>query len=217
MVNRFDIASRAQARLAMKNLLAACEGPRLRGRSAASVRATDGDDPAGALRRAGGVRPFGSRGVGATASLRVRFILELLAPRITQSLEEKFGHQFSFALGPTSLERGENGVTLAFQGIAIKDRSGRTLVAAPRGEIWLDMLALAGLDVKAKRLELVGLDLHLTVQPDGALSVQGAKAPGRHRHQSAGAAKGARRADVPRDRGAAVAGRAGGAGGMGPH
>ena len=80
-------------------------------------------------------------------------------------------------LGPTALERGENGVTISFQGVAIKDRAGRTLLAAPKGDISLDLLALATLDVKAKRLELVGLDLRLTVQPDGSVSVEGAKEP----------------------------------------
>ena len=80
-------------------------------------------------------------------------------------------------LGPTALERGENGITVSFQGVAIKDRAGRTLLAAPKGKISLDLPALAALDVKAKRLELVGLDLRLTVQPDGSVSVEGAKEP----------------------------------------
>ena len=80
-------------------------------------------------------------------------------------------------LGPTALERGENGIAVSFQGVAIKDRAGRTLLAAPKGDISLDLPALAALDVKAKRLELVGLDLRLTVQPDGSVSVEGAKEP----------------------------------------
>ncbi len=103
--------------------------------------------------------------------------LDSLTPRIAQSLEEKFGHRYSFVLGPTALERGENGVAVSFQGVAIRDRAGRTLVSAPKGDISLDLPALATLDVKAKRLELVGLDLRLTVQPDGSVSVEGAKAP----------------------------------------
>jgi hypothetical protein len=103
--------------------------------------------------------------------------LDSLTPRIAQSLEEKFGHRYSFALGPTALERGENGVTISFQGVAIKDQGGRTLLAAPKGDISLDLTALASLEVKAKRLELVGLDLRLTAQPNGALSVAGASEP----------------------------------------
>jgi hypothetical protein len=104
--------------------------------------------------------------------------LDSLTPRIAQSLEERFGHQYSFVLGPTALERGETGLAVSFQGVAIKDRAGRTLLAAPKGNISLDLLSLATLDVKVKRLELVGLDLRLTVQADGTLSVAGAREPG---------------------------------------
>src|SRR5471030_1115946 len=59
--------------------------------------------------------------------------LDSLTPRIAQSLEERFGHRYSFALGPTALERGENGVAVSFHGVAIKDQTGRTLLAAPKG------------------------------------------------------------------------------------
>lgn len=176
MVNRFDTTTRAQARLAMKNLLANCEGPRLPSKNRRVSARGMGLSFLGVC---GGLAALVLLGLGAL-TLRLAqgpIALESLTPRITQSLEEKFGHQFSFALGPTSLERGENGVTLAFQGVAIKDHAGRTLIAAPKGELWLDLLALAGLDVKAKRLELVGLDLRLTVQPNGTLSVEGANAP----------------------------------------
>ena len=176
MVNRFDTATRAQARLAMKSLLASCEGPRLRTKWRGVSPRKVGFSLLGLCASLMAVILLGA-GALAFRLAQGPIALESLAPRITQSLEERFGHQYSFALGPTSLERGENGVTLAFQGIAIKDRAGRTLIAAPKGEIWLDLLALAGLDVKAKRLELVGLDLHLTMQPDGSLSVEGAKAP----------------------------------------
>jgi hypothetical protein len=176
LADRFDTATRAQARLAMKNLLANCEGPRLPSKSRSVSPRRLG---LSLLTLCAGLAALVFLAVGALAFRLAQgpIALESLAPRITQSLEEKFGHHFSFALGPTSLERGENGVTLAFQGIAIKDKAGRTLVAAPKGEIWLDLLALAGLDVRAKRLELVGLDLRLTVQPNGALSVEGAQAP----------------------------------------
>jgi hypothetical protein len=137
LVNRFDTATRAQARLAMKSLLDSCEGPRLRTkwRRISSRRL--------------GLSLLGLCGTltalvllcAAVLTWRLAqgpIALESLAPRITQSLEERFGHQYSFALGPTSLERGENGVTLALQGNAIKDRAGRTLIAAPKGEIWID-------------------------------------------------------------------------------
>jgi len=177
LVNRFDTATRAQAKLALKALLASREGPRLPSRwRGVSVRRLC----LAVLGFGGGSLALALLALGAVA-LRLAqgpIGLESLTPRIAQSLEERFDHRYSFALGPTSLESGENGITLAFQGIVIRDRAGRTLVAAPKGDIGLDLLALAAFDVKVKRLELVGLDLRLTAQPNGSVSIEGADEPG---------------------------------------
>lgn len=176
MVHRFDTATKTKARLALKTLLANCEGPRLRSRWRGVHISRVGW---GLLGFGGSLLALVLLGFGLLA-LRLSqgpIGLDSLTPRIAQSLEERFGHQYSFALGPTALERGENGAVISFQGVAIKDRMGRTLVSAPKGDISLDLPALAMLEVKAKRLELVGLDLRLTVQPDGALSVEGAAEP----------------------------------------
>ena len=176
MVDQFDAATRAQARLAMKTLLADCQGPRLpsrrRGLSPRRLLLAG-------LGVCGGLAALALVGLGVVA---VRLAegpigLDLLTPRIAQSLEERFDGQFSFTLGPTFLERGESGVIVAFEGVVIKNQQGRTLVAAPKGEVSLDLLALAALDVKVRRLDLVGLDLRLTVRPNGGLSVEGAQAP----------------------------------------
>jgi hypothetical protein len=177
LVNRFDTATRAQAKLALKALLASRTGPRLPSRwRGVSVRRLC----FAVLGFGGGSLALALLALGVVA-LRLAqgpIGLESLTPRIAQSLEERFGHRYSFTLGPTSLESGENGVTLGFEGIVIRDRAGRTIVAAPKGDIGLDLLALATFDVKVKRLELVGLDLRLTMQPNGALSVEGANEPG---------------------------------------
>jgi hypothetical protein len=176
LADRFDAVTRAQAKLAMKTLLAGCEGPRLpsrrRGLSARRLLLAG-------LGVCGGLAALALIGLGIVA---VRLAegpigLDLLTPRIAQSLEERFGGQYSFTLGPTFLERGENGVIIGFEGVVSKNQAGRTLLAAPKGEVSLDLLALAALDVRVKRLELVGLDLRLTVRPDGALSVEGAREP----------------------------------------
>jgi uncharacterized protein DUF3971 len=176
LVHRFDAATKAKARLALKVLLAQADGPRLR----APWRGFRlGGVGWSLLGLCAGLLALALVGF---AVLAVRLSqgpigLESLTPRIASSLEERFGRQYTFDLGPTALERGENGATVSFQGVVIRDRAGRTLVSAPKGDISLDLFALATLDVKVKRLELVGLDLRLTVQPDGALSVAGAQAP----------------------------------------
>ncbi len=161
----------------MKTLLADCDGPRLPSR-----------------RRSLSARRLMLAGLGICAGLAILALiaigalavrltegpigLDSLTPRIAQSLEERFGGQYSFALGPTSLERSDSGVSIGFAGVVIKNHAGRTLIAAPKGEVSLDLLALATLQVKVRRLDLVGLDLRLTVRPNGGLSVEGASEPG---------------------------------------
>jgi hypothetical protein len=176
LAHRFDSTTKAKARLALKTMLADYEGPRLRPRWRVFRIGRLGW---GLMGVSGGLLALTLLAFGVLA-LRLAagpIGLDSLTPRIARSLEERFGHRYSFVLGPTALERGDNGVAVSFQGVAIKDRAGRTLLAAPKGDISLDLPALATLDVKAKRLELVGLDLRLTVQPDGSVSVEGAKEP----------------------------------------
>jgi Protein of unknown function/AsmA-like C-terminal region len=104
--------------------------------------------------------------------------LDSLSSSIASSLEERFGGKYSFALGPLFLERGNTGLALAFQGVAIKEPTGRTVLTAPRGAVGLDPLALAGFAIRAKRLELDGVDLGLSLRPDGALSISAGQSSG---------------------------------------
>jgi hypothetical protein len=176
LVDRFDAATRAAARLAMKTLLAEAAGPRLRSpRRGLSLRRM----LLAGLGICGGLTALALLGLGAL-SVRLSeapIALDVLAPRIAQSLQERFDGRYSFTLGPTFLERGENGVAIGFEGVVIRNRQGRTVVEAPKGEVSLDPLALATLAVKVRRLDLVGLNLRLTVRPNGGLSVAGAAAP----------------------------------------
>jgi Protein of unknown function/AsmA-like C-terminal region len=103
--------------------------------------------------------------------------LESLAPAIARSLEQRFDNQFAFSIGPTSIGRSEYGLGLIFEGMEIKDQSGHTLVSAPAGHVGLDFLSLLTFAIKVKRLEIDKIDLRLTVQPNGALSLAAAKSP----------------------------------------
>ena len=102
--------------------------------------------------------------------------LESLKPSLTRSLEERLGAGYRVSIGPTFLMRGASGIGLGFGGIQIRDGDGRTVVSAPGGRVGLDFVALLGLEVKVRRLELDGLVLKLRVAPDGALSVAAAGA-----------------------------------------
>lgn len=182
MAHRFDTVTRTKARLALKELLGDGGGARVDvggARLRARRRVSLGRVGWSLVGVCGALLAIALLGFGALfwRLSEGPISLDSLTPRLVKSLEERFGGQYVFVLGPTALERGENGPTISFQGVVIKDPAGRTLVTAPKGDIALDLLALAALDVKVKRLELVGLDLRLTVQPNGALSVEGAKEP----------------------------------------
>jgi hypothetical protein len=100
--------------------------------------------------------------------------LESLNPRIAQSLQERLGPRYVVSIGPTSLARVDDGLAFAFRGIAIRDQSGHAVLSAPGGRVGLDIWSLLQFQIKVKRLDLDGLDLRLTVRPDGALSIAAA-------------------------------------------
>lgn len=97
--------------------------------------------------------------------------LESLRPAIADSLQSRLRPGYRVALGPIAVTRGAHGVGIGFRGLEIRDSFGRLVVSAPGGHIGLDALALLGLQVKVRRLELDGLQLALRVGADGELSV----------------------------------------------
>ena len=103
--------------------------------------------------------------------------VESLKPSIAQSLEERLGDRYKVVIGSTYLTRLKGGVGLSFGGIAIRDGAGRMVLSAPGGRVGLDALSLLTFTVKVRRLELEGLDLRLSLRPDGALSIAAAADP----------------------------------------
>jgi Protein of unknown function/AsmA-like C-terminal region len=177
LTHHIDAATKARAREALHELLATGAGDQLPARG-------KGFSYRGLILSfcgiCGGLAAVALLAVGAL-SYRLSLgpiALDALNPRIAQSLEERFDGQYSFQLGPTALERGETGVGLTFQGLTIKDRSGHTLLSAPKGKVGLDLLRLAAFSIRAKKLEVVGVNLALSVRPDGALSISAGESIG---------------------------------------
>jgi len=102
--------------------------------------------------------------------------IESLSPAIARNLEQRFNNQFAFSVGPTSIGRSGHGLGLSFEGMEVKDKSGRTVLSAPTGKVGLDFLSLLVLEIKVKRLEIDKIDLRLTVQTNGAVSLAAANA-----------------------------------------
>ena len=177
MITPPDSQTRSRARASLGRLLAASHGKRLPDirRRWLSL--------GGLLRAAIGA--FGVLAVLAAAgfgALTLRLAqgpisIERLNPQIAASLRQRFGSRFTFALGPGVFERSEQGLGFALQGVSIRDAAGRTVLAAPKARFGLDALALLGLRVQVKRLDLDSVELRLRVLEDGTLEIAGSSAP----------------------------------------
>jgi hypothetical protein len=97
--------------------------------------------------------------------------LDSLRPTIADNLQSRLKPGYRVELGPVSLSNGLTGLGVGFRGLMVRDAKGRLVVNAPGGRIGLDALALLGLQVKVRRLELDGLQLALRVGANGQLSL----------------------------------------------
>jgi hypothetical protein len=97
--------------------------------------------------------------------------LDRLAPQIANALGERFGHRYEFSLGEVAIV--ENGYIPALRTgtLSIRESSGRTILTAPRAEVSIDLLALIAGRVIPRRLEIFDVEVHLALQPDGALAL----------------------------------------------
>ncbi len=125
------------------------------------------------------VEAFGLLGLVAVALLAFRLssgpiYLEWLHDQIASSLQERVGDGFSVELGPTYVMHDAWGIGLGFRKLTLRDRKGRPVLSAPRGQIGVDpFVAFLG-QVKVRRLELDDLGLRLRVAADGSLSIAAA-------------------------------------------
>ncbi len=166
----FGVGHRARARAAVRRMADSAEGKRL---------------PAG--RRLGRRSRFWhvalhvAEGVALVALAAVALVafrlsigpveLDWLRDRIAANLQDRLGDKYAVALGSTAVTHDSWGVGLGFRNLRLKDRQGRTVLSAPRGQIGVDpFLAFFG-DVRVRRLELDDLGLTLRVAGDGALSI----------------------------------------------
>ncbi|QGM99140.1 hypothetical protein F7D14_17700 [Methylocystis parvus] len=95
--------------------------------------------------------------------------LTWLAPRIVSALDERFAGRFDFHLGGASLADSDHGPTLTVDRIVVKS-GGRAVLAAPRAELSLDLPSLLIGHVQPRRLEVLDLDLRLSLQADGSVA-----------------------------------------------
>ncbi|MGD9541148.1 AsmA-like C-terminal region-containing protein [Methylocystis sp.] len=102
--------------------------------------------------------------------------LAWLAPHIVRSLDELAGERYEFSLATASVSNGEHGPTLSVDNFIVK-KDGLPIVAAPRAELSLDLHSLLIGRVKLRRLEVLNLDLRLSVDQNGAVAISAGAHP----------------------------------------
>jgi hypothetical protein len=99
-----------------------------------------------------------------------------LAPALADSLDELYGRRYEFGLAAATIANTDHGPTLTVDGLTVKS-GGRTILAAPRAELSVDFRSLMLGQVKPRRLEVLDLDLRLSVLPDGTIAVSAGTDP----------------------------------------
>ncbi|MBI3275948.1 MAG: hypothetical protein HYZ60_08430, partial [Methylocystis sp.] len=117
-------------------------------------------------------------GVGACfmALARGPISFDWLAPAIAESLSELYGPRYDFDLGAAAIANTDHGPTLTVGGLAVK-MGGRTIVAAPRAELSVDLPSLLYGRLRPRRLEVLDLELRLAVMADGVIAISAGTDP----------------------------------------
>jgi Protein of unknown function/AsmA-like C-terminal region len=97
--------------------------------------------------------------------------ISALGPQIANALDDRFGRRYEFGFGETAIVRNGYSPALSIDTLSIKERSGQTVLTAPRAEVSVDPLALIFGRVTPRRLEIFDVALHLQLRPDGSLAV----------------------------------------------
>jgi hypothetical protein len=93
-----------------------------------------------------------------------------LAPKIVESLDELYGHRYGFSIGSAAVAHSGQGLTVTVDRLKVKEGE-RTIVAAPRAQLSVDPVALIFGRLTPRRLEVLDLELRLSVQPDGVVAI----------------------------------------------
>lgn len=94
-----------------------------------------------------------------------------LVPQIAKALDERFGRGYVFSLGETAIVKDGYAPALSIDKLSIKERSGHTILTAPRAEVSIDPLALIFGRVTPRRLEIFDVEVRLALRPDGSLAL----------------------------------------------
>jgi hypothetical protein len=99
--------------------------------------------------------------------------LDRLTPWLTAAISENLGNRFRVEVAGTVLERDEHGrAAIRMRDVTVRDRDGTVIASAPKAEVGLSTSSslLSG-HLRAQRLNLVGAELAVRIETDGAVTV----------------------------------------------
>ncbi len=103
--------------------------------------------------------------------------LDAFKSRIESALDQRLGEGYSFRFSDAAIENGSRGPGVSVTNLIVTDPGGRTVLTAPRAEVLVHLPALLIGEIAPSRLELFDLDVRLSVQPDGSVSVSAGNDP----------------------------------------
>jgi hypothetical protein len=116
-------------------------------------------------------------GVVVAGSLWVRLAngpisLDIATPWLTAAISQNLGNRFRIEVAGTVLERDEHGRTaMRMRDIMVRDRDGTVIASAPKAEVGFSSSSLLSGHPRAQRLNLVGAELAVRIEADGAITV----------------------------------------------
>jgi hypothetical protein len=98
--------------------------------------------------------------------------LDVVTPWLASAIEENFGSHRQVQVGGTQIERTENGgAAVRIRDIVVRDPDGTIVASAPKAEVHVSGLSLLSGHMRAERLNLVGAEMAVRIEPDGDITV----------------------------------------------
>jgi len=103
--------------------------------------------------------------------------LDMIRGPFASALSSRMGEGYSADIGPMALEDSDHGPRIAMQGFSLKDPQGHVIIAAPKADVSINPLSLLLGQIVPRRLELMEVELRLSVMPNGAVALSAGSEP----------------------------------------
>ena len=98
--------------------------------------------------------------------------IDVVTPWLASAIEDNFGSRDHVEIGGTQIERTENGgAAVRIRDIVVRAADGAVVARAPKAEVHVSALGLLTGHLRAVSLNLVGAQLNVRIERDGAVTV----------------------------------------------